>query len=533
MSRSRIHRAHRRACVACLLLSPLLLLTVAAGPALAGWDDQTSGYGDGTWLEAVSVLSAQEAWIGGNPGPILLHTTDGGASWYGVDPGMGDDLEDVAFYDALHGWVANRVGVVRHTTDGGVTWETRTPAAGSITHFVPIGPTACWGFYGMADPGRLLKTTDSGQSWSDSAAWTGAWGSPRDGAAIDASTSWMMTWDKVYRTTDGGTSWAPSNPGTATFLDAFDALSASSAWAAGGDGFIGRTTDGGQTWTPVSLPTKTNITVEDVDFVTASTGWAITNEGTIWATTDGGATWACDSHKVDWIPLQLGAVDPTHAWITGTQGRILHTGDGGGPFDTTPPTIDVDAPSTWVGAQTNVVLSADDGTGVGGWKIEWKWETDAAFSWSWAKPGMTVNAPVNVAADHSRDGLHTLTYRGYDYAGNWTTTMTSDVGIDTVRPVAKAPSSAGVRRYRSVALKFRIDDAPPNGGHGDAQIVIKNKAGKVVKKSPWLLARTVNTALKWSFKCKLKKGVYRFYVNVRDEAGNYTVKKASNRLTVR
>jgi hypothetical protein len=186
-------------------------------------------------------------------------------------------------------------------------------------------------------------------------------------------------------------------------------------------------------------------------------------------------------------------------------------------------------PSNWVGFPSNVSLAVTDTGGIGAWKAEWKWDHDAVWSWAWSP----AQAPVTPAADHSLDGLHTLTYRGVDWAANRSADQTIDVGIDTVAATPGAPKSASVRRGRIVALKYRINDAAPNGGSGGAMIVIKNRAGKIVKRSPDLDDKPVNTTLKWTFRCKLKKGTYKFYVMVFDEAGNSTPMTARNKLTVK
>ena len=530
----------------CVLALPLVIGAAAAGPAAAaGGEEQSSGRGENTWLDTVCAVSADEAWTGGAPPSVLLHTIDGGANWYGVYVPISGDLLSIAFI-GQSGWVsAYDYGSKHlynvHTTDAGQTWADRPAAtdAGSVDRFLPTGPDTCWGWRDLgnsAPKSQLLSTTDGGVTWTGNAAWTTkGYNQPQAGSFLNAQTGWFVDsfTSKVYRTTDGGGSWAessPAPPGYASYLANIDFVSATTGWVAGGDGFVTRTTDGGQTWAPVaSIPVRE---LDSIDFASAAVGWATGTNGThdtIWHTTDGGVTWGAQLYTTTKILLDLAAGDSTHAWLTGTQGLIVHTGDGGGPLDTTGPTATAAGPTKWVGAPANVTITVDDGAGLGAWKAEWKWDAVVDWTGAWAPADVTVETP----ADHSRDGLHTLTYRGVDWANNRGADQTIDVGVDTQKPAAKAPSAASVRRLRSVSLKYKIVDVAPNGGHGDAQIAIKNRAGKVVKKSAWINSKAVGTVFSWRFTCKLRKGTYRFYVSVRDEAGNSAARKASNRLTVK
>jgi photosystem II stability/assembly factor-like uncharacterized protein len=517
----------------------MLVGAAAAAPAAAaGWEEQSSGMGESTWLETVCAISTSEAWIGGSPPSVLLHTTDGGAGWNGVGVPITGDLQSMAFIGQA-GWVsAHDYGGAGynydvHTTDGGQNWVDRPPplATGTVDRFLPTGPDTCWGWRNLgnaAPKAQLLLTTDGGLTWAGNAAWaTGGYIQPSAGSFVSPQSVWFLADSKVYRTTDNGASWSVSDPAAPSYLSYIDFVSATTGWVANGDGYVARTTDTGASWQAVPLPISRQ--VEAIDFFDAANGWVTTADGTVWHTTNGGTTWGAPAYKTGKILLDVSAAGASDAWISGTQGLILHTSDGGGPADTTPPTATAVGPTNWVGTPANVTITVDDGAGIGAYKAQWKWETDPGWSLGWS-PAVV---PVTPAGDHSLDGLHTLTYHGIDWAYNVGADQTIDVGIDTVAPTAAAPRAASVRRGRSVTLKYRINDAAPNGGTGAMQIVIKNRAGKVVKRSPILWNKAVNTTLGWKFTCRLKKGTYKFLVTVCDEAGNFALKTASNRLTVR
>ena len=118
-----------------------------------------------------------------------------------------------------------------------------------------------------------------------------------------------------------------------------------------------------------------------------------------------------------------------------------------------------------------------------------------------------------------------------DQAGNVEAARSYTVKIDTRKPTTAAPYSAGVVRYRTAKLRFLVKDKAPCAGKAAARIVIKNGSNRIVK----TIKKTVKTGVTStaSFRCRLAKGKYRFYVYATDPAGNRQVKITSNRLTVR
>lgn len=140
------------------------------------------------------------------PGNAIQAPTDGGTSWsqiYNVTGGIwGIDL-----MNATTGWV---VGVTSFamTTDGGSTWTNESePSAGKLVVVDFTSPTV--GF-GLTTQGRLVSTTDSGNSWANaSLAGTGTslcFSNPQTGNVAGANGS-------IWHTSSGGASWTSAgNP---------------------------------------------------------------------------------------------------------------------------------------------------------------------------------------------------------------------------------------------------------------------------------------------------------------------------------
>jgi hypothetical protein len=202
--------------------------------------------------------------------------------------------------------------------------------------------------------------------------------------------------------------------------------------------------------------------------------------------------------------------------------------------DTTPPTTTATGAKngTWYKAAVTVSLAATDnagGSGMVGGLAKTEYKVDGAVDWT---AGTSV--PIAAPTDHSNDLLHTILYRSTDADGNVEPDKTITVGIDTRRPVTKAPSAASVVRYRTAKLWYKVLDTGANGGKATVTIKIRNRAGRVVKTLGPYKGMAVNKLLYKTFTCRLAKGTYRFSAYAYDAAGNAQVLPVgSNRLVVK
>ena len=101
--------------------------------------------------------------------------------------------------------------------------------------------------------------------------------------------------------------------------------------------------------------------------------------------------------------------------------------------------------------------------------------------------------------------------------------------LDTVGPTIVARSTSG-RRGHAIVLRYQITDNSNSLSQG-TRIVVKNANRKVVKR--YALGMQTMTAwhsVKWT--CKAR-GVFRYYVYAKDQAGNSQVKVGSAKVVVR
>lgn len=305
------------------------------------------------WLKRVRFLDARRGWIAGSNG-ALLRTVDGGARWEVLPRPTKDDLRDVWFTDADHGWLlceaddfnlSSRTeprSYILRTTDAGATWTRADPTAATpdsrLVRFVFTNEKTGWAF---GEAGLLYQTEDAGATWTrrSLALPVLVFG----GVFLDAQQGWLVGGrGTIWRTSDAGATWRESRvsqalpstieaktkrePVTATrspqaSLRAIAFTDARHGWAVGADGEVWATTDGSARWTRQSSGTKSYLS--DVAFLNPREGWAVGANGTAIGTIDGGRTWTSEvaqtEHRLESIAANAGA----GVWAVGFGGTIL------------------------------------------------------------------------------------------------------------------------------------------------------------------------------------------------------------------
>ncbi len=204
-------------------------------------------------------------------------------------------------------------------------------------------------------------------------------------------------------------------------------------------------------------------------------------------------------------------------------------GDSGQPssgyvnIDTTPPVTVATGPTTPQRVTAVVHFSATDaqsGVAATFYRIDGNaWQSGTAA---------IVTAPAN----HSMDGVHTVSYYSVDTAGNVAATSQFKVRIDTTRPLlrVRVAKHLVVRRGHFMRMRYRARDA---GGACKLLVTISRKAHqRVVRRAyafkmnrtgPWRRAR---------LRLTLRRGTYVVRLRLADTAGNLSAVK-SFRVTVK
>ncbi len=210
----------------------------------------------------------------------LLKTTDGGNTWTYINGPLGPlsssgkAIYNLFFFDVNNGWIVGDApntssAFVYKTTDGGMTWAAATNVPVINTPFFGIDFSDPNTGYICGQSGKVIRTTDGGNNWTDISLTTtnytvigGTATLPRTQTyrcvlALDANTAVISSQNNgcVLRTTNGGSSWYASGnqnvgiPQVATWQMAKSGPNRDTVIIAGGSARFIKSIDRGLTWT--------------------------------------------------------------------------------------------------------------------------------------------------------------------------------------------------------------------------------------------------------------------------------------------
>lgn len=385
--------------LATLLIAAFASLGTAAAAPSSGLD---TGAGPWQWVrppvqgsvvEAVSFISASTGWAVGLDG-LVLKTTNSGVTWTTQYSGTTYNLTGVKFVDANNGWAVGIDGyssanVIVHTTDGGATWSVQTPPAGCSAgcnniHLSGVSFASTTRGVIVSD-GYVFYTINGGTSW---ALGSGVTSSNVLTAVqmIDTNNAWAVgNTGVIYKSINGGQMWSSVASTTTTnltgvyFTDTTHGMAVGSTGLAGkllrynGTSWVASTTTTASPLMGVTVPgtapgstliavglngaiykNSTNIwaaliddvvsgmnaappasgTTGDLICVTAPSGSAVYaggEAGGITASIDTGSTWnlkagGSSSHNMTASSFISGTDE---GWMAGDNGTVVHTADGG------------------------------------------------------------------------------------------------------------------------------------------------------------------------------------------------------------
>jgi photosystem II stability/assembly factor-like uncharacterized protein len=312
----------------------------------------------------------------------ILRTDDGGATFArktsipGTQAAGGSRSPTDIFFTSANAGVATTsgggAGKIFRTTDGGNSWTevASAPNAG-------VNPNGLHGLdfaggtgYAVGDRKTLLRSTDSGATWTPKAL-TGVAALPGlESIGCANAATCLITEDgggQLVRTADGGDHGKSVTPSTEKIFAAgfatatravavggngatvvsnnggktwtpvggsvqgsgFDNLRATNAQlaeAGGNNGILARTVDGGANWFTVGVPTTG--AVRDASFPSQGTGFALDSSGGAFKTTNGGTTWSILNTGASKDPRAVLAMNASRVLLVGPEGLRLSTNGG-------------------------------------------------------------------------------------------------------------------------------------------------------------------------------------------------------------
>ena len=291
-------------------------------------ESQSSGY-----FYGLCFADQSNGWVVGDSGRIL-HTNDGGNTWYAQESRTTISLRCVYFANAQIGWIGGESDSIGNTTNAGTTWVWQHPAGEPRRTFMAMSFVNEHTGWIVDNYSGILRTEDGGMTWKPQISGT-TW-AITSVQFLDAQVGWATATNRVVlHTTDGGNNWSTRTLDTLNYGYGVTVVYTgiffyghSKGWVATNAGFsnisnpmasIVCTSDTGKTWTV--QPTPETFTINSIKFVNESEGWAGSGSG-ILHTTDAGQNWSYQLNVPGGIFVDIWFVDSFHGWAITFEGKI-------------------------------------------------------------------------------------------------------------------------------------------------------------------------------------------------------------------
>lgn len=297
-----------------------------------------------------------------------------GSGWYAGNPLLGpSNLTTLATAGGTT-YAAGDLGTLLKSTDSGATWS------GIVTGIQDNLPLARVvggdpGSVVIGGPTFLLRSDDGGQTFTRLPFAHGGGIMLTSVAFPSKHVGYLVLSNgSVLSTADGGRTFTRKTAVPGAMPNDLVATSETTAFVVTGNGTIQRTTDGASSWTQVA---SVGVPLRGIAQADSTTMYAVGNALTVLKSVDGGATWTLK--PVSGVPsAELTSVrtdGPDSALMTAAGGaQLVRTTDGGNTFSSVAPSSDptlavafvAPGKAIGVGAYGSAETSADGGAN---WKI--------------------------------------------------------------------------------------------------------------------------------------------------------------------
>lgn len=234
-------------------------------------------------LHAISFSSDTHGIVVGNAGTIFT-TDDGGKTWILRQNAKKQNFTTehlvAVFTLGNQAWASGFDGILLHSSDGGATWETQNSGVSSETQksvtsmclqgLYFLNPNLGWA---VGWSGIILRTEDGGKNWKEiKTAHTDSAGKTVDVATWSLTTvyfkdeknGWATGFSgELLRSHDGGLTWEALKSGVQAEIQSIQMDKTGRLWSAADDQVI-YSEDGGETWTAQKMGEHVNVFTEKV-----------------------------------------------------------------------------------------------------------------------------------------------------------------------------------------------------------------------------------------------------------------------------
>lgn len=321
----------------CLFTLIILFLLQTAN---AGWKLLNSPTTEN--LQSIFFTSPNTGFAVGENG-MIIRTTDGGETWDKLYI-TGNDLYQVFFTDANHGWIGG-FKIILATTDGGQNWTIQYsqgsgfPAYRVKSIYFLDNKNGFAGMQRMMEANSVdnrlsvMKTTDGGQTWNE--IWSSndhpqylhkiAFRNSKEGWIAGAAS--ILNDFLFLHTTDGGYTWEYVPNPYYTLKERYElfiynnwVFSAGATLSGSYSSKIMRSSDG-QNWKLYDV--DGNVTIRALCFSSTNSGWAGASKGYLYHTTDFGVTWSKENSPTSENIEDIMFISDNTGWACGTNGLLM------------------------------------------------------------------------------------------------------------------------------------------------------------------------------------------------------------------